>query len=76
MQINQLEKSLQEKEKKLKVQEEKIGDLEEENLQQIQQSQADASTAKQGFELHLTELKKRADELQETATTYKTQLSN
>ena len=76
VQISQLEKSLAEKDKKLKTQEEKIGDLQEENLNQLQQSQAEATAAKQGFDHHITELKKRADELQETATTYKTQLSN
>ena len=42
----------------------------------MQHSQSEATSAKQGFEHHLAEFKKRCDELQETATTYKTQLQN
>lgn len=51
-----MEKAAQEKDKKLKTQEEKIGNLQEENLQQLQQSQTDAATTKKNFDRDLAEL--------------------
>jgi chaperonin cofactor prefoldin len=51
--------------------EEKIVDQQEENLQQIKKSQSELAGQKQGYEHQISEFKKRIEELEESATTYK-----
>ena len=76
MQVNQQEILLAEKDKKLKMHEEKIIDQQEENLSQIKKSQSEIAGQKQGYEHQISEFKKRIEELEESATTYKSQLAN
>ena len=76
VQIAQLNKQMQEKDKKLKIWEEKINDLQEENLQQIKKSQSELAGQKQGYEHQVAEFKKRIEELDQSGTTDKSQLAN
>ena len=55
----------------MKIQEEKITDLQEDNLQQIKKSQNEIAGQKQGYEHQISEFKKRIEELEESGTTYK-----
>ena len=49
-QLQLLLSEIKEKDKKLKIQEEKITDLQEDNLQQIKKSQSEIAGQKQGYE--------------------------
>jgi predicted RNase H-like nuclease len=75
VQINSLEKRLKDKEKKSQQLDEKVIDLQEQNMAQINKAQAEANTQKSLTDHQINELKKRIDEIDALSQTYKNQLT-
>lgn len=63
VQIASLEKRLKEKEKKCQQLDEKVIDLQEQNMAQVNKHQADAASQKAFADHQITEHKKRIDEM-------------
>jgi TolA-binding protein len=66
-----MEKRLKEKERRILQQDEKINDLQETAIAQMNKHQLELQTQKTNYEYQNTELKKRIDEVESNATTYK-----
>jgi len=66
-----MEKRLKEKERRILQQDGKINDLQETAIAQMNKHQLELQTQKTNYEYQNTELKKRIDEVESNATTYK-----
>lgn len=75
LQIASLTKSHKEKEKKCQQLDEKVIELQEQNMAQANKAQADSASQKANTDHQINEHKKRIDEIDALSQTYKNQLA-
>ena len=66
---------MKDKDKKIQIQDEKVIDLQEQNLSQMNNYQSEAASVKSQSDHAINELKKRIDEIEALSQTYKDQLA-
>ena len=76
VEISLLKKNIAAKDLQLKKSKEQIIDLEEKSMENFTKNQDEFVIQKMNFDRKLIEFKKRIEELEESGTTYKSQLAN
>ena len=74
VQVESLEKRVKDKERKIKDLDDRIADMQDQQVIEMNNYNKDVASNKQMSDHQVAELKKRIDEVEETAQTYKSQL--